>query len=125
MIVRNAISPSPAFVAIDAVTPSHRKAPSIRHAIAALPSPSRHVVTSPLVGTCRNGSTGMHATSIECGDAVHAGQILCVIEAMRLEHAIRAPHSGRVVEALVADGDPVDFGRPLFVVDDLEGSGAD
>jgi propionyl-CoA carboxylase alpha chain len=57
--------------------------------------------------------------AVEAGDEVGAGQVLLVLEAMKMEHAVKAPHDGRVVEVDYAPGDQVEAGVVLVVVDPL------
>ncbi|WP_165847950.1 acetyl-CoA carboxylase biotin carboxyl carrier protein [Paraburkholderia lacunae] len=80
----------------------------------------RRIVASSLVGTYRHGAAENSAPLVRCGETIEAGQVMCVIEAMRLKHEIRSPHDGRLVEVLADEGEPVDFGRPLFIIEALD-----
>jgi acetyl-CoA carboxylase biotin carboxyl carrier protein len=83
---------------------------------AAAPAVEGHVVKSPMVGTFyRSGSPGTPAF-IEVGQAVKAGDTLCIIEAMKLMNEIESDASGTVKEVLVENGQPVEFGQPLFII---------
>jgi len=83
---------------------------------AAPAQPAGHVVKSPMVGTFyRSGSPGSPAFA-EVGQAVKQGDTLCIIEAMKLMNEIEADASGTVKEILVENGQPVEFGQPLFVL---------
>jgi acetyl-CoA carboxylase biotin carboxyl carrier protein len=78
--------------------------------------PEGHVVKSPMVGTFyRSGSPGA-ASFVEVGQSVKQGQTLCIIEAMKLMNEIEADASGTVKEVLVENGQPVEFGQPLFLI---------
>ena len=82
------------------------------------PSPpaAPHVIKSPRVGTLhRAGAPGTRPFA-EAGDLVEAGRTLCVIEAMKLRSEVVADRAGIVESALVEDGQPVEYGQPLFVI---------
>ncbi len=73
-------------------------------------------VTSPMVGTFYKSSSPNSAPFIEVGQEVKAGQILCIIEAMKLMNQIESDKSGIVKEILIKDGSPVEYGQKLFVI---------
>ncbi|GIK86022.1 MAG: acetyl-CoA carboxylase biotin carboxyl carrier protein [Burkholderiales bacterium] len=78
--------------------------------------PEGHVVKSPMVGTFyRSPSPGAKAF-VEVGDTVKEGDPLCIVEAMKLMNEIEADASGVVKAILVENGQPVEFGQPLFVL---------
>jgi acetyl-CoA carboxylase biotin carboxyl carrier protein len=72
------------------------------------------VMTSPFVGTFYGSPSPEAPPFIELGSAVREGQVLCIVEAMKLMNEIEADCSGTVVEILVENGKPVEFGQPLF-----------
>lgn len=72
------------------------------------------VVHSPMVGTFYRAPNPDAAPFVEVGDSVRADQTFAVIEAMKLFNPITAEHTGRVVEVLVPDAEPVEFGQPLL-----------
>jgi acetyl-CoA carboxylase biotin carboxyl carrier protein len=75
-----------------------------------------HVVKSPMVGTFyRSASPGSKAF-VDVGQSVNAGDTLCIIEAMKLLNEIDADQSGVIKAILVENGQPVEFGQPLFVI---------
>ena len=79
-------------------------------------APEGHLVKSPMVGTCyRAGSPGSKPF-VEIGDTVKEGDALCIIEAMKLMNEIESDRSGVVKAILVENGQPVEFGQPLFVI---------
>jgi len=79
--------------------------------------PAGHVVKSPMVGTFyRAGSPGSKPFA-EVGDAVKTGQTICIIEAMKLMNEIECDKDGVVKEILVENGQPVEYGEPLFVIE--------
>ena len=75
------------------------------------------VVKSPMVGTVYMQSAPEAPAFIKVGDTVTAGQTLMIIEAMKTMNPIPATKAGKVVEILVGDGDPVEFGEPLVVIE--------
>jgi len=78
--------------------------------------PEGHVVKSPMVGTFyRSGAPGAKAF-VEVGDSVKEGDTLCIVEAMKLMNEIEADASGVVTTILAENGQPVEFGQPLFVL---------
>jgi acetyl-CoA carboxylase biotin carboxyl carrier protein len=83
----------------------------------ALPAePAGHVVKAPMVGTFyRSGSPGAPAF-VEIGQAIKEGETLCIIEAMKLMNEIEADASGTVKAILVDNGQPVEYGQPLFII---------
>ncbi len=74
-------------------------------------------LTSPMVGTFYRASRPGVEPFIKMGDLVQAGQILCIIEAMKLMNEIEAEFAGKVVDILVEDGQPVEYGQTLFLID--------
>ena len=75
------------------------------------------VVKSPMVGTVYMQSAPDAPPFVKVGDTVSAGQTLMIIEAMKTMNPIPATKAGKVVEILVGDGDPVEFGEPLVVIE--------
>jgi acetyl-CoA carboxylase biotin carboxyl carrier protein len=73
--------------------------------------------TSPMVGTFYGAASPGSQPFIEVGDKVHAGTTLCIIEAMKILNQIEAEKTGTVRAILVEDGQPVEFGEPLFVIE--------
>ena len=77
---------------------------------------SGHVVKSPMVGTFYRAPNPGAAPFIEVGQSVKEGQPLCIIEAMKLLNEIEADKAGVIKEILVENGEPVEYGQPLFVI---------
>lgn len=75
-----------------------------------------HQVKSPIVGTFYESPSPGSPPFVKPGDAVEAGQVLCIIEAMKLMNEIEADVSGEVVKRLVNNGQPVEYGQPLFSI---------
>ena len=107
------VAPAPAV-------PSAPVAPPTPVAQAAVPSAapadeeSLHIVTSPIVGTFYSAASPSSPPFASIGDAVHSGQTLCIIEAMKLMNEIQSDASGTVARVFVENGQPVEFGQPLF-----------
>jgi acetyl-CoA carboxylase biotin carboxyl carrier protein len=91
-------------------------APAVAAAAAARKA-SEHVVTAPMVGTYYAASAPGAKPFVEIGDEVKVGQTLCIIEAMKMMNQIECDKAGRVTSIMVNNGDPVEFGQPLFVVE--------
>jgi acetyl-CoA carboxylase biotin carboxyl carrier protein len=81
------------------------------------PVPTGHVVKSPMVGTFYRSPSPGAAAFTELGQAVKPGDTLCIIEAMKLLNEIEAEVGGVVKEILVENGQPVEYGQPLFIID--------
>jgi acetyl-CoA carboxylase biotin carboxyl carrier protein len=79
--------------------------------------PAGHPITSPMVGTYYSGPTPGAKPFVEIGSQVAAGDTLCIIEAMKMMNQIEADVAGRVARILVENGDPVEFGQTLFVIE--------
>ena len=76
-----------------------------------------HVVKSPMVGTFYRSPSPGAASFIELGQAVKPGDTLCIIEAMKLLNEIEAEVGGTVKQILVENGQPVEYGQPLFIIE--------
>jgi acetyl-CoA carboxylase biotin carboxyl carrier protein len=84
---------------------------------AAKPKPNEHVITAPMVGTFYASPSPGAKAFVEIGDEVKVGQVLCIIEAMKMMNQIEADRAGRITSIMARNGDPVEFGQPLFVVE--------
>lgn len=85
-------------------------------AAAVAAEPTGHVVKSPMVGTFYRSSAPGNPAFVEVGATVKEGDTLCIIEAMKLLNEIDADKGGVVTQILVENGQPVEFGQPLFVI---------
>ena len=86
-------------------------------AVAALPSvPDGHVVKSPMVGTFYRSNSPGGKAFVDVGQSVAAGETLCIIEAMKLMNEIESDAAGTIKAILVENGQPVEYGEPLFVI---------
>ncbi|GGY63018.1 acetyl-CoA carboxylase biotin carboxyl carrier protein [Pseudoduganella albidiflava] len=96
-----------------APAPAPAAAPAVPAAAA---EPTGHIVKSPMVGTFYRSSAPGSAPFVEVGATVKEGDTLCIIEAMKLLNEIDADKSGTITQVLVENGQPVEFGQPLFVI---------
>jgi acetyl-CoA carboxylase biotin carboxyl carrier protein len=99
-------APAPAATAPRAAEPAAAKA-----------KPNEHVITAPMVGTFYAAASPGAKPFIEIGDEIKVGQVLCIIEAMKMMNQIESDKAGRVTSIMARNGDPVEFGQPLFVVE--------
>lgn len=96
--------------------PAPAPAPAPAAAPAAPPVPQGHVVKAPMVGTFYRAPNPGASPFVEVGQSVKEGEPLCIIEAMKLLNEIEADKSGVIKEILVENGEPVEYGQPLFVI---------
>ena len=92
-------------------------APQAAAAPAAKAKANEHVITAPMVGTFYGAPSPGAKPFIEIGDEIKVGQVLCIIEAMKMMNQIESDKAGRVTSIMARNGDPVEFGQPLFVVE--------
>jgi acetyl-CoA carboxylase biotin carboxyl carrier protein len=91
-------------------------APAAAGALSEAEAPKGNVVKSPMVGTFYRAPSPGAKAFVEVGQAVKPGDTLCIIEAMKLLNEIEAEVAGEVKEILVENGQPVEYGQPLFVI---------
>ena len=75
-----------------------------------------HLVKSPIVGTFYESPTPGAPAYVKVGDRVTQGQVLCIVEAMKLMNEIESDATGEIVKMLVSNGQPVEYGQPLFAI---------
>ncbi|MDE2221285.1 MAG: acetyl-CoA carboxylase biotin carboxyl carrier protein [Gammaproteobacteria bacterium] len=90
---------------------------SAEAAAAAASAEGEQMVTAPMVGTFYAAPSPGAKPFVEIGDEVQQGQVLCTIEAMKMMNQIESEYAGRVRAILVKNGDPVEFGQPLFIIE--------
>ena len=119
--------PNAAVIAVPQQLVHHQPAPAVAAApVAAAPAAaapaeapaiSGHVVKSPMVGTFyRSASPGAKAF-VEVGDQIKEGEPICIIEAMKIMNEIEADKAGTVTKVLCQNGQAVEFGQPLFIIE--------
>lgn len=107
-------APAAIPAAISAVHAS--AAPSAQAAAEADDDASLHIVKSPIVGTFYESPSPGSPAFVKIGDHVDAGQVLCIVEAMKLMNEIESDAAGEIVKRLVQNGQPVEYGQPLFAL---------
>ena len=120
-ITRSLAAPQPVYAAAPAVAAAPAPAaPAPVAAVGAPAAPARDLSkaqTSPMVGTFYRAPGPNAPVFVEVGQSVNVGDTLCIIEAMKLMNEIEAERSGVVKEILVENGQPVEFGEPLFIIE--------
>jgi acetyl-CoA carboxylase biotin carboxyl carrier protein len=119
----------PAAVPHSAIAPVAMAAPvagpAVQHAHAAPPSPAApaaedetglHIIQSPIVGTFYESPSPGAPAFAKAGDKVENGQVLCIIEAMKLMNEIESDMAGEIVKRFVNNGQPVEYGQKLFSI---------
>jgi len=106
-----------AHLVAQAPPPVSAQAPALPAEEAAHEAPSGVEVRAPIVGTFYRASSPEAAPYVEVGDTVSPGDVLCIIEAMKLMNEIEADVSGRVSAILVDNANPVEFDQPLFLIE--------
>jgi acetyl-CoA carboxylase biotin carboxyl carrier protein len=108
-----AATPAPA----PAAAPTAQKpAPAAAPAPATDPDSGLHIVKSPIVGTFYGSPSPGASAFVSPGDRVDKGQVICIVEAMKLMNEIESDAAGEIVKVFVEPGHPVEFGQPLFAV---------
>ena len=121
-IVKSDGSVAAPLVAAPAVAPAAAApaAPAVAAAPAAAPAPAvetGHIVKSPMVGTFYRASSPGAKPLAEIGQTVKEGEAVCIIEAMKIMNEIEADKSGTISRVLCENGQPVEFGQPLFIIE--------
>jgi acetyl-CoA carboxylase biotin carboxyl carrier protein len=107
-----ATSPSAATIP----TPPSQAPAATPAAPAADPNAGLHIVKSPIVGTFYGSPSPGAAAFVSTGDHVDKGQVICIVEAMKLMNEIESDASGEIVKCFVTNGQPIEFGQPLFSI---------
>ena len=113
--VQTVYAPMPAPVAAPALAPA--AAPAADAAAPAAAAPSGFVVKSPMVGTFYRSASPGGKAFVDVGSQVKEGDTLCIIEAMKILNEIEAEKSGTVTQVLGENGQAVEYGQPLFVIE--------
>ena len=114
----NMVASAPAVAAVPQsapVAPAQTSAPA--QAPAAKEEVKGKAITSPMVGTFYAASSPDAAPFVEVGSTVNVGDVVCIIEAMKLMNEIKAEQAGKVVQICVKNGDPIEFGQVLMYVE--------
>ncbi|MEM7583922.1 MAG: acetyl-CoA carboxylase biotin carboxyl carrier protein [Acidobacteriota bacterium] len=112
-----AAAPAASAVAVAPSAPAPASAPAAEASEAADDVPAgAHILNSPIVGTFYRSPDPKSPTFVEVGDRVKAGQVLCIVEAMKLMNEIESDADGTVVKIYVENAQAVEFGEPLFAI---------
>ena len=103
--------------AITAPAIPEREQPAAPEKAAEAAAANQVKVASPIVGTFYRSSSPDKPPYVEVGDIVKKGQVLCIIEAMKLMNEIESEASGKIVKVFVENGQPVEYGQPLFLIE--------
>jgi acetyl-CoA carboxylase biotin carboxyl carrier protein len=106
-----------AAVSAPAAAPAVAAAPLAAPAAAPEAAPTGHIVKSPMVGTFYRASAPGAPAFVDIGSVVKEGDTLCIIEAMKLLNEIDADASGTIRQILVENGQAVEYGQPLFIIE--------
>jgi acetyl-CoA carboxylase biotin carboxyl carrier protein len=109
----------PAAGAVAPAAPAPSVVPQVHGSVeppAAVEDADLHIVKSPIVGTFYESPSPGTSAFVKIGDRVESGQVLCIVEAMKLMNEIESDGSGEVVKRLVQNGQPVEYGQPLFAL---------
>jgi acetyl-CoA carboxylase biotin carboxyl carrier protein len=110
-----AAAPAPAPMTLPAAPPPAAASPAAAPEKAGPPAGS-HVITSPIVGTFYRAPNPTSPSFVEVGSRVKKGQVLCIIEAMKLMNEIESDVDGEILEIYPQNAQPVEYGEPLFAV---------
>jgi acetyl-CoA carboxylase biotin carboxyl carrier protein len=111
VVTQYAAAPAPMAAAAPAAAAA---APA---AVAAPAARDENLVTAPMVGTFYASPAPGAKSFVEVGQEVRVGQVLCIIEAMKMMNQIESERAGKVVAVLAKNGEPVEFGQPLFAIE--------
>ena len=115
--ISRASTVAPAVIAAPAAAPVAAPAPRAPTAApAAAEEPEGHILRSPMVGTFYRAPSPGAKPFVTDGQSVSNGETLCIIEAMKILNQIESDTSGKIVEILVENGQPVEYNEPLFVI---------
>ncbi|HIF0223552.1 TPA: acetyl-CoA carboxylase biotin carboxyl carrier protein [Legionella anisa] len=98
-------------------TSSHAMTSPHHESKSAVPTTSGHNIRSPMVGTMYTSPSPESPPFVTLGQTVKAGDVLCIVEAMKMFNEIEADRAGKIVEILVANGEPVEYDQVLFVIE--------
>jgi len=115
--VTYAMAPAPAQTSPVVSVPAVEVSSAAGAAAAAPQAPAGHTVKSPMVGTFYRSSSPGAKAFVEIGDTIKEGETICIVEAMKILNEIEADKTGTVTQILVENGQAVEYGQPLFVIE--------
>jgi acetyl-CoA carboxylase biotin carboxyl carrier protein len=113
----SASAPQPMQIATPAAAPTAGPPAAAPAAVTPAASRDENLVTAPMVGTFYASPAPGAKSFVEVGQEVRVGQVLCIIEAMKMMNQIESERAGKVVAVLAKNGEPVEFGQPLFAIE--------
>ncbi len=105
--------------AMSAPSPAAAPAPASEKPASAAPAVSGITIKSPMIGTFYRSPSPDKPVFVNIGDEIKAGQVLCIIEAMKLFNEIEAEVSGRLIKVMADDSTPVEYDQPLFLIEPM------
>jgi acetyl-CoA carboxylase biotin carboxyl carrier protein len=120
VVTQYAAAPMPMAIptgGVVAAPPTAAPATADKSAGAGKPRGNEHVITAPMVGTFYSAPSPGAKPFVEIGSEVKEGQVLCIIEAMKMMNQIECDKAGKVTAIMSQNGEPVEFGQPLFVIE--------
>jgi len=119
-------SHEPRFIAVHPAVPAVAGMPAVAAAVTSAPPPAKvdekpaeeqlSIVRSPIVGTFYESPSPGSPPFVTIGDKVNVGQVLCIVEAMKLMNEIESDVAGELVKKLVSNGQPIEYGQELFAI---------
>jgi acetyl-CoA carboxylase biotin carboxyl carrier protein len=110
------IAVSPSHTPVAQAAPVAGRVDLAANAVAPEPEEGLHIVKSPIVGTFYESPSPGSPPFVKVGDTLEVGQVLCIVEAMKLMNEIECDITGELVKKLVANGQPIEYGQDLFAV---------
>lgn len=112
------VSGAPMFAApVQVAAPASSQAPAAVESKNEGLAPNQILITAPMVGTFYRAPGPDADPYVQVGQAIEVGQVVCIIEAMKLMNEIESEHRGRIVEVIAENAQPVEYGQPLFVLE--------
>ena len=116
-ISRHGSAPMTTYVSAPGPAPAAQAAAAVAATPTSAAVSADSAVTAPMVGTYYSSPAPGAKVFVELGSEVKVGQTLCIIEAMKMMNQIESDRAGKVVSVLVKNGEPVEFGQPLFIIE--------
>ena len=108
--------PAPIFIEREKVSPDQPRIPEIS-AKETAPGKNKNEIKSPMVGTFYRAPSPESPPFVQVNQEIEPGQVICIIEAMKLMNEIKSEVKGKILEILVDNAEPVEFGQPLFLIE--------
>jgi acetyl-CoA carboxylase biotin carboxyl carrier protein len=116
-VMQQMLAPAPASHAAAASAAGQAALPQAAAAAPAAEAPAGHAVKSPMVGTFYRASSPGAKPFVEVGSQIKQGDTVCIIEAMKILNEIEADKSGTITQILCENGQAVEYGQPLFIIE--------